>query len=489
MHQYLGLKNKEKGYDVLRGYVENFASVVKQYDRDLNFKRFVINKNTGEPEAKNCSCIEIYLLMSLSLVKYTFYIRILENGRFVDKLKWNGFIRDLFAGLYDGYVDEGSLKDVWDDLVTTQVSLKNQINQLFTTEELVHEAHKDCRSYCLNLVAVLYSMIVDYIIDFAGIEIYRDADFQSEVATRVSYVIGALSYGEVTEFSVEKAEENSDEDPMEDLNKLIGLDSVKEDVKTLINLIKVRKMRVERGLKINDMSLHMVFTGNPGTGKTTVARIISRIYKKLGVLSKGHFVEASRVDLVAEYVGQSAVKTKKVIDSAKGGVLFIDEAYSLSVDSDKDFGHEVISTLLKEMEDSRGDLIVIVAGYPELMKNFLDSNPGLKSRFNKFIHFNDYSEDELSQIYELMGQEEGYKIEVTLKDALKEKLEEAKKQGNFANARSVRNIFEKSLANQANRLVDTGDFSTESLQLLTAEDIQKVKDTSKVKEDKRQIGF
>ena len=190
------------------------------------------------------------------------------------------------------------------------------------------------------------------------------------------------------------------QNPSKELNSLIGLASVKTEVETLTNFIKIQQTRAAKGLKTSAVSYHCVFTGNPGTGKTTVARILAKIYKKLGVVSKGHLVETDRAGLVAEYVGQTAVKTNKIIDSALDGVLFIDEAYSLISGSENDFGKEAIATLLKRMEDNRDRLIVILAGYTKNMKDFIDSNPGLQSRFNRYIEFPDYSADELLQIFE-----------------------------------------------------------------------------------------
>ncbi|MEI3407011.1 MAG: AAA family ATPase [Christensenellales bacterium] len=188
---------------------------------------------------------------------------------------------------------------------------------------------------------------------------------------------------------------------MEQLDSLIGLESVKE-VRSLINLIKVRAMRKEHDLKVMDMSFHMVFTGNPGTGKTTVARLVAKIYKKLGFLSKGQLIETDRSGLVAGFVGQTAGKVTDVVNSALGGILFIDEAYALARKGmDNDFGDEAIDTLVKLMEDHRDDLVVIVAGYTDEMHDFLTSNPGLISRFNKYIDFPDYTDDELMAILEM----------------------------------------------------------------------------------------
>ena len=258
-----------------------------------------------------------------------------------------------------------------------------------------------------------------------------------------------------------------------ELESLIGLESVKQEVNDLSSFIKIQQMRQSKGLKASPISYHCVFTGNPGTGKTTVARIIADIYKELGVLSKGHLVETDRSGLVAEYVGQTAVKTNKVIDSALDGVLFIDEAYSLAPASSNDFGHEAMATLLKRMEDNRDRLIVILAGYGDEMQTFIDANPGLQSRFNRYIHFPDYSADELVEIFLSNLKKNEYVLADDALDTLKKEINDAvsKKDKNFGNARTIRNIFERTLQNQARRISKSGDISTESLQTITKEDI------------------
>ena len=203
-------------------------------------------------------------------------------------------------------------------------------------------------------------------------------------------------------------------DPYKELDELIGLGSVKKEVRSLANFVKLQKQREAQGLKTAKVSFHLVFYGSPGTGKTTVARIVGRIYKDLGVLKKGHTVETDRGGLVAKYMGQTALKTDTVIRQALDGVLFIDEAYSLASTSENDYGKEAIDTILKVMEDNRDDLIVIVAGYPELMDRFLHSNPGLESRFNKFIYFEDYTGEELYNIFWLMCDEANLTIDKQL---------------------------------------------------------------------------
>lgn len=271
---------------------------------------------------------------------------------------------------------------------------------------------------------------------------------------------------------VPEEEEESLEDCMDELNRLIGLENVKKDVNSLINLVQIRKIRQSRGIKQPSMSLHLVFSGNPGTGKTTVARLLSKIYNKIGILSKGHLVETDRSGLVGGYVGQTAIKTQDVIKSAMGGILFIDEAYSLATSSENDYGKEAIDTILKAMEDNRDDLIVIVAGYTQLMDNFLHSNPGLESRFNKFIEFKDYDADELYDIFMLMAGEANLTVDDAGEEYLRQYFDRMvdNKPDNFANGRAVRNLFEEVLTAQANRLAPQKEITDEELNTLTYED-------------------
>lgn len=285
---------------------------------------------------------------------------------------------------------------------------------------------------------------------------------------------------EKTEDDTEKqeivSEDTTAKEAIKELDGLIGLKSVKKDVQTLTNFIKVQQERAKRGLKSSSVSYHCLFTGNPGTGKTTVARIVAGIYKELGVLKKGHLVETDRAGLVAEYVGQTAVKTNKIIDSALDGVLFIDEAYTLIAGDSNDFGREAIATLLKRMEDDRDRLVVILAGYTKNMKDFIESNPGLHSRFNRYIEFPDYSAEELYQIFDLNLRKYDYHITDEAKEALQKFFADAvaHKDKNFGNGRFVRNIFEKALERQANRLAGETELSTERLSELTIEDLPQV---------------
>ena len=261
-----------------------------------------------------------------------------------------------------------------------------------------------------------------------------------------------------------------------ELDSLIGLDAVKSEIDDLTNLIRIQRLRKKRGYANVETSQHLVFTGNPGTGKTTVARLVGKIYHALGYLSKGHFVEVDRSGLVAGYVGQTAIKTQEVIKSALGGVLFIDEAYTLAVESENDFGKEAIETVLKAMEDNRDDFVVIVAGYDNLMHKFINSNPGLKSRFNKYIHFPDYKGDEMYEIFKSLLDKNEYSISKNADIAIKSILNQVydNRDDNFGNGRTVRNYFEKLVEAHANRIVKIKNPSETDLILITIDDIREV---------------
>lgn len=269
----------------------------------------------------------------------------------------------------------------------------------------------------------------------------------------------------------------SEMDPYEELDGLIGLESVKQEVKSMANFVKVQQARKEKGLKNTSLTYHMVFTGNPGTGKTTVARIMARIFKDLGVVSNGQLVETDRSGLIGEYVGETAPKTNAIVDKAIGGVLFIDEAYMLTNNNKEDYAAEAVATLLKRMEDDRDNFVVIVAGYTNEMKDFINSNPGLKSRFNHYIEFPDYSSEELQKIFISRADNSGYELDREAKRLLKQKMDTAvaTKDKHFGNARYARNVLEISMTEQANRLAREGGAnkaSKEALATLKAEDLE-----------------
>ena len=292
-------------------------------------------------------------------------------------------------------------------------------------------------------------------------------------STTIKVAVKGDAVQEEKTINEENIEKLSIEEALDKLNSLTGLETVKESINDWVRQIQVFQKRKSKGLKVPDMSYHMVFTGNPGTGKTTVARIVGQIYCALGIVSKGHLVEVDRSKLVAAHIGGTEERTSKLVKEALGGVLFVDEAYMLAQGGDNDFGTQAIATLLKAMEDNRNDLAVIVAGYDDLMQEFIDSNPGLASRFKTYIHFDDYKPEELINIFLSLCKSNDYMVSDELMQYLSRYFEVIyhNRDKNFGNGRDVRNLFEKTITKQSKRIFSIKEPTAEEMMLLKCEDI------------------
>ena len=359
---------------------------------------------------------------------------------------------------------------VMHDIGYETMSVLWHIRHIICTIIAVDENHsdseiKEVRLYLQSLQALLHSKSLDWPFDIL--------DSPADILKKLADTNEGNSDSDKPIANGHGEDEKTLQSCLDELNALVGLSEVKQEVTTLINLVKVRQMRVLRGLKMPDITLHMVFSGSPGTGKTTVARLLGSIYKALGVLPKGHVVEVDRSGLVAGYVGQTAIKTIDALKKAHGGILFIDEAYTLAGKKEDNFGQEAIDTILKYMEDNRDNIIVIVAGYTEQMKTFVLSNPGLQSRFNKYIDFTDYSVDDLYTIFLRMSVSQEYYYNEEVAQFIYDGLVNAKtNDSHFANARTVRNIFESIITQQANRVAHVSHSDNNALCTIDRKDVE-----------------
>lgn len=347
-------------------------------------------------------------------------------------------------------------QDYLEAFETQEHKVNKQYGEILTIEELDWEF---ARAFSFNNIEV--SGAEDFLLKF-DIQQHKKATLCQEAEEDDEL------YEEEEDEDEAEEKEKGKEYYLKQLDTMIGMETLKKDVRELIDFVEMQKYRRANGLKTLPVSMHLVFAGNPGTGKTTVARILANIYREIGVLSKGQLVEVDRADLVAGYVGQTAIKTKEKIEEAMGGILFIDEAYTLNKQGN-DFGQEAIDTILKAMEDNRDKFIVIVAGYPGLMKEFIDSSPGLKSRFSKFIEFPDYDTDDLFKIFVKFCNDYDYVLSNEAYSLVQKEIANMVKSRDyyFANAREVRNLFEKIISNQASRVMNTKGLS--ELDMITIE--------------------
>lgn len=434
-------------------YGQNLCLIVSQNVEGVGYQQWLYNPDFPEEEIE-ARYREGY---QISICDYgdAWFVVLNENSAFYDQE----------YTFYDEYPEE-DFEKLWDD--------NRYVNRLIYVDEQWFLIHSKCDAWD---VQGLFNRAK---FPFAELE----KEFEEEFALPTSIAFDGVDWNIIyTSANVsEDEEEELDEDELKnltidqalkELNDLVGLSNVKEEVNNLISLINLNKIKSQRGLNVTPIALHMVFTGNPGTGKTTVARIIGKILRTIGILKKGHVVEVDRSELVAEYIGQTAVKTNKVIDDALDGVLFIDEAYSLAK-GDNDFGQEAIETLLKRMGDDRNRIVVVIAGYTDEMKNFIQSNPGLKSRFNTYLHFNDYSAEELQDIFRKILIKAEHQLSSDA-DKFAEKYFQflaKSKDKYFGNARDIRNLLEDLIKIQSARLSKEKDLSDEQLRTITKEDFQ-----------------
>lgn len=394
------------------------------------------------------------------------YLGIKADAKNMREMKYREHVDDSFAKAIPSVIKYAVLADAGhkispDPYRNQKAQIMVDTYKLFGQTMLAsytEEAGRETMSQYTAYITMLESFLKEYAVFYAG-----------------DQKLIAPAEPEIADPETEEEKAKKLEELMAEFNGLVGLTSVKHQVNSLINLVKVQKLREAQGMKCSDISKHMVFSGNPGTGKTTVARMLGEIYKYIGVLPKGQLIEVDRSGLVKGYIGQTAARVQEVVEQSLGGILFVDEAYTLTVNKGEgDFGQEAVDTLLKAMEDHRSEFVVIVAGYTDLMEEFLSSNPGLRSRFSNVIFFEDYVPGELMEILKSMCKKQEYRLsEEAEKKAyaiLQNRVEH--KPENFANARDVRNFMEHAIANHASRVVGMKDVTREVLETLEPEDLE-----------------
>lgn len=467
-------------FNLLKEFADKFDSFLTKVKKDEDFINFIKNSHLfSEQSSDKYENIINYVACKDLVVCF-------EKTADISNLK----SKESFALMYlilkkfiDNNIDYANISQLYEETLLSRY--QKFIKEMYKLDE----SNDDNLVFDLSLILRTYNneLLQEYLTilyRFASIVVKADGTVTKEEEAVLKKIL-SLSENKMLNLSqtdgkkdektevIFQSKEQTLEQSLAELNSLIGLGLVKQEINSLINFVKIQKARESEGLKSSSLSYHIVFTGNPGTGKTTVARVISDIYKNLGVLKQGHLVETDRSGLVAEYVGQTAVKVNKIVDSALDGILFIDEAYSLVGDNQDNYGKEAVATLIKRMEDDRDKLVVILAGYTNEMKDFIDTNPGLKSRFNRYIEFVDYTPEDLLAIYKLQCSKLDYNLtEDASKNISKNfSLAYASRDKSFGNGRFARNIFEKTLEKQANRIASIPSLTKEILTTITIEDI------------------
>lgn len=464
----------EQRFDLMLNYIKQIRQLYDEISKNDNLiknmrsvvsaKLLFTSKQYENIKDENKDTLKLMMLSDFVILYKRMGYDFEYNPQRIEQLGIIMLSSEIFKyNVYSSYFIFDYLKSEYHSLYVSIIDLLNQLKPV-TDKEIV-KGHLSTH-YLLSKYKIEWAdRYVSLLYDFFKILVPKCGELSETEEETLNYLCGLRSHK--CDNSNKRGEAESE------LKSLIGLGSVKESIVSLSNFIKIQQKRKAQGHKSMNLSYHCVFVGNPGTGKTTVARLLASIYKDLGVLKSGHLVEVDRSDLVGEYVGQTAVKTDKVIDSAIDGVLFIDEAYTLATGNNMDYGNEAIATLLKRMEDERERLVVILAGYPENMHHFIDSNPGLQSRFSRYIEFEDYSAEELEKIFELNVYKNDYKLSPEALQVLRDELSKAviNKDEKFGNARYVRNLFEHAIENQANRLASMSRVEDEKLSIIEAEDI------------------